>query len=209
MNIDMKEVIRMKQMLSRSWRMLALRGVIAILFGVLALAWPDLTLLAFAALFAAYALLTGVVLVVGSIKSRKGNEDWWLPLMVGLVSLGAGAVAAIHPGLTALVLVLVVGANALITGVLDIATAIRLRKTIRNEGLLILNGVASLVFGVLVFLFPDAGALALVWLISFYASLSGILLLGFALRLRARTRGTTVEKDRRTIPDRRLSAVHP
>lgn len=199
----------MKQMLSRSWHMLALRGVIAILFGVLALAWPDLTLLAFAALFAAYALLTGVVLVVGSIKSRKGNEDWWLPLMVGLVSLGAGAVAAIHPGLTALVLVLVVGANALITGVLDIATAIRLRKTIRNEGLLILNGVASLVFGVLVFLFPDAGALALVWLISFYASLSGILLLGFALRLRARTRGTTVEKDRRTIPDRRLSAVHP
>jgi uncharacterized membrane protein HdeD (DUF308 family) len=206
----MKEVIGMNDMLSGSWRMLALRGVIAILFGVLALAWPSLTLLAFAALFAAYALLTGVVLVVGSVKSRKSNEDWWLPLMVGLASLGAGAIAAIHPGLTALVLVLVVGANALITGVLDIATAIRLRKTIRNEGLLLLNGVASLAFGVLVFLFPDAGALALVWLISFYASLSGILLLAFAFRLRAKTKGTTtVEKDRRTMPDRRMSAAHP
>ncbi len=208
-NIDMKEVIGMNDMLSRSWRMLALRGVIAILFGVLALVWPGLTLLALAVLFAAYALLTGVVLVVGSVKSRKSNEDWWLPLMVGLVSLGAGVVATIHPGLTAMVLVLVVGANALITGVLDIATAIRLRKTIRNEGLLILNGVASIVFGVLVFLFPDAGALALVWLISFYATLSGILLLAFAFRLRAKTKGTTVEKDRRTIPDRRMSAAHP
>jgi uncharacterized membrane protein HdeD (DUF308 family) len=209
MNIDMKEVIGMNEMLSRSWRMLALRGVIAILFGVLVLVWPGLTLLAFAALFAAYALLTGAVLVVSSIKSRKSNDDWWLPFMVGLVSLGAGVVATIHPGLTALLLVLLVGANALITGVLDIATAIRLRKTIRNEGLLILNGVASLAFGVLVFLFPDAGALALVWLISFYASLSGILLLALALRLRATTKGTTVEKDRRTVPDRRMSAAHP
>lgn len=209
-NIDMEEVIGMNEMLSRSWRMLALRGVIAILFGVLALTWPALTLLAFAALFAAYALLTGVVLVVGSVKSRKSNEDWWLPLMVGLVSLGAGAIATIHPGLTALVLVFVVGANAMVTGVLDIATAIGLRRTIRNEGLLILNGAVSIAFGVLVFLFPAAGALALVWLISSYAILSGILLLAFAFRLRAKTKGTmTVEQDRRTIPDRRMSAAHP
>jgi uncharacterized membrane protein HdeD (DUF308 family) len=213
----MKEVIAMNEMLSRSWRMLALRGVITTLFGVLALTWPALTLLAFAALFAAYALLTGVVLVVGSVKSRKSNEEWWLPLMVGLASLGAGAIATIHPGLTALVLVFVVGANAMVTGVLDIATAIGLRKTIRNEGqlmlnegLLILNGVVSIAFGVLVFLYPGAGALALVWLISFYAILSGILVLAFAFRLRAKIMGATaVAKDRRTIPDRRTSAVHP
>jgi uncharacterized membrane protein HdeD (DUF308 family) len=208
-NIGTKEV-GMNEIFSRSWRMLALRGVIAILFGVLALVWPALTLLALAALFAVYALLTGLVLVVGSVKSRKSNEDWWLPLMVGVVSLGAGAIAAIHPGLTALVLVLVVGAYAMVTGVLDIATAIRLRKTIRNEGLLILNGVVSIAFGVLVFLFPDAGALALVWLISFYAILSGILLLAFAFRMRVKTKGTTmVEKDRRTIPERRMPAAHP
>jgi uncharacterized membrane protein HdeD (DUF308 family) len=206
----MKEVIAMNEMLSRSWSMLALRGVIAILFGVLALTWPALTLLAFAALFAAYALLTGAVLVVGSVKSRTSNQDWWLPLMVGLVSLGTVAIATVHPGLTTLILVLVVGANALVTGVLDITTAIRLRKTIRNEGLLLLNGAVSIAFGVLVFLFPDAGALALVWLIGFYAILSGMLLLAFAVRLHAKPKGATaVEKDRRTIPDRRISAAHP
>lgn len=209
-NLDMKEVIGMNEMLSRSRRMPALRAMINILFGVLALTWPAPTLLAFAAMFAAYALLTGVVLVVGSVKSRKSNEDWWLPLMVGLVSLGASAIATIHPGLTALVLVFLAGANAMITGVLDIAAAIPLRKTIRNEGLLILNGIVSIAFGVLVFLFPDAGALALVWLISFYAVLSGILLLAFAFRLRAKPNGTTtVEKDRRTIPDRHMSGAHP
>ncbi|MDB5762220.1 MAG: hypothetical protein JWQ21_1215 [Herminiimonas sp.] len=198
----------MNEMLSRSWGTLALRGVIAILFGVLALIWPDLTLLALAALFAAYALLTGAVLAVGAVKNRKSSEDWWLLLLIGLVSLGAGAIAVVHPALTALVLVLVMGANALITGVLDIATAIRLRKIIRNEWLLILSGVASIVFGVLVFLFPDAGALALVWLISLYALVTGILIMALAFRLRAKTK-TTVESDRRVGPDRRMSAAHP
>jgi uncharacterized membrane protein HdeD (DUF308 family) len=198
----------MNEMLSRSWGTLALRGVIAILFGVLALIWPDLTLLALAALFAAYALLTGAVLAIGAVKNRKSSEDWWLLLLIGLVSLGAGAIAVVHPALTALVLVLVMGANALITGVLDIATAIRLRKIIRNEWLLILSGVASIVFGVLVFLFPDAGALALVWLISLYALVTGILIMALAFRLRAKTK-TTVESDRRVGPDRRMSAAHP
>jgi uncharacterized membrane protein HdeD (DUF308 family) len=205
--VDAKEIIGMKDMLTRSWRMLALRGVIAILFGVLALGWPDLTLLALAALFAAYALLTGVVLVSGSAYIRKSNEDWWLPLMIGLVSLGAGAIAIVHPGLTALVLVLVIGADAIITGVLDIATAIRLRKTIPNQGLLTLNGIASIAFGVMIFLFPGAGAPAVVWLISLYAILSGILLLAFAFRLRATT-GSPAESDRRITPDRRMSAAH-
>lgn len=199
----------MNDVLARSWQMLGLRGLVAILFGALALVMPGMTLLSLVALFAAYALLTGVVLVAGSVKSRKSNEDWWLPLMVGVVSLGAGAIAAIHPGLTALVLVLVIGTNAMVTGVLDIATAIRLRKTIRNQGLLILNGVVSIAFGVLVFLLPDAGALALVWLISFYAILSGILLLAFAFRMRAKTKGATAEKGRRTMPDRRMSEAHP
>ena len=200
----------MTEMLARSWRLLAMRGVITIVFGVLALTWPALTLLAFAALFAAYTLLIGAVMVVGALKGRTSNEDWWLPLMVGLVSLGAGAIAIIHPDLTALVLLFVIGANAMITGVLDIATAIGLRKTIRNEKLLILNGIASIAFGVLVFLFPTAGALTLGWLIGVFAMLSGILLLAFAFRLRAKIRGaTSVEKNRRTMRDRRVSVFQP
>lgn len=178
----------MHELLRQSWWMLALRGVIALLFGILALVWPGLTLLWLVALFAAYALLGGVAAVIGSVSNRHSDEGWWLILLLGLVSIGAGVSAIVYPGLTALVLVLVMGANALVTGVLDIATAIRLRKAMRGEWLLILSGIASVVFGVLVFLFPGAGALALVWLISVYAIVTGTLLLALAFRIRSWSR---------------------
>jgi len=165
--------------------MLALRGVIALLFGVLALVWPGLTLLWLVALFAAYALLGGAASVIGAVRHRHSDEKWWLILLLGLVSIGAGVSTIFYPGLTALVLVLVMGANALVTGVLDIAVAIRLRKAIRGEWLLIVTGIISIVFGVLVFLFPGAGALALAWLISVHAIVTGVLLLALAFRVRA------------------------
>jgi uncharacterized membrane protein HdeD (DUF308 family) len=169
---------------SRTWWMFALRGVIALLFGVLALVWPGLTLIWLVALFAAFALIGGGISVVGAFQNRKTDDHWWLALLLGLVSLGAGVIAIIHPALTALVLVLLMGANAIATGVLDIAIAIRLRKAIRGEWVLVLAGLVSIVFGVLVFLFPGAGALALVWLIGVYAIASGILLLVAAWQLR-------------------------
>lgn len=174
----------MDDLLSRSWWMLALRGVLALAFGILALIWPSLTLAALVALFAAYALISGVVSILGAIKNRKADREWWLILILGLVSVAAGVISIIQPALTALVLVLVMGANALVTGVLDIAVAIRLRKTIEGEWLLIAAGIASIIFGIVVFLFPGAGALALVWLISAYAIATGILLLGLAFRAR-------------------------
>jgi uncharacterized membrane protein HdeD (DUF308 family) len=200
----------MNESLMRSWWILALRGAIAIVFGVLAVIWPGLTLLGLIALFAAYALLTGIVSVVGAIQNRKNDGNWWMLLTLGLVGIGAGVVAIIHPALTALVLVLVMGANALVTGVLDIVHAIRLRKTIQNEWMLIASGAASIVFGILVFLFPEGGALALVWLVSLYAVVTGALLLALALRVRAKaTTGLkTVETERRVTPDRRVSP-HP
>lgn len=197
----------MNETLLRSWWILALRGVIAIAFGVLALIWPGLTLLALVALFAAYALLTGAISVFGAIRNRKRDDEWWLLLLLGLVGIGAGVIALIHPGLTTLVLVLVIAANAIVTGILDIAAAIRLRKAIRDEYLLTLSGVASILFGVLAFLFPTAGALALVWMISLYAIITGVLLLAVAFRLRARARAEAPE--RRVTPDRRAATVHP
>ena len=175
----------MHELLLQSWWMLALRGAIALLFGVLAFVWPGLTLLWLVALFAAYALVGGVASVIGAVRHRHSDDEWWLILLLGLVSIGAGVIAIVHPGLTALVLVLVIGANALVTGVLDIAVAIRLRKSMQGEWLLILSGIASVVFGVLVFLFPGAGALALVWLISVHALVTGVLLLALAFRARA------------------------
>jgi uncharacterized membrane protein HdeD (DUF308 family) len=162
--------------------MFAWRGVVALLFGVAALLMPGLTLLWLVALFAAYALLAGGISVWGAVKNRKAEDHWWLALILGLVSLGAGVIAIVHPNLTALVLVLLMGANAIATGVLDISMAVRLRKSIKGEWVLVLAGLVSIAFGVLVFLFPGAGALALVFLISFYAILSGVLLLAAALR---------------------------
>jgi len=174
----------MKELLARSWWMLALQGLVALLFGVLAVLWPGLTLLWLVALFAAYAIISGGAALYGAVKNRTMDRGWWLILLLGLVSVAAGVLAIFYPGLTALALVLLMGANALITGVLQIVVAIRLRKMVGNEWLLVLTGVASIVFGVVVLVFPGAGALALVWLISFYAVLSGILLLSLAFRVK-------------------------
>src|SRR5690349_3621606 len=113
-----------------SARMLMLRGALAILFGVLAIVWPGLTLLLLVAMFAAYALLSGAVSIVAGYRSRDSDSRWWLLLLLGLVSIAAGIAAVVYPELTALVLVLLMGANALFTGVLDIAVAIRLRRVL-------------------------------------------------------------------------------
>jgi uncharacterized membrane protein HdeD (DUF308 family) len=179
----------MNETLLRNWWMLALRGAIAIAFGLLALLLPGITLLSLIALFAAYAIFGGAVWTIGAIQNRKSDDHWWVLMMAGLAGIGAGLIALVHPALTALVLILLIGANALVTGVLDIVVAVRLRRRIQGEMLLVLNGVASIVFGAIVFLYPlGAGALALVWLVGVYAIATGILLLVLALRLRALAR---------------------
>ena len=155
----------MDDFLGQSWWVLVLRGVFALAFGMLALVWPDLTLLLLVSMYVAYTLLVGGVSVVGAVKARHIDPKWWQLLLLGIVSIAAGVVALLFPALTALALVLLMGANALITGALDVAIAIRLRKVLKGHWVLALAGVASMVFGVLVFLFPDAGALALVLMI--------------------------------------------
>lgn len=194
----------------RSWWVPALRGIFAILFGVLALAWPGLTLLTLVALFAAWALFSGISSVAGAVRQRKVDDDWWLPLLLGLVSIGAAVVALVNPFLTMLVLLMLIGANALVTGVLDIVAAVRLRKEIKGELLLGLAGLASIVFGAIVFLYPLAGAIAMVWLVSLYAIVSGALLLALAIRARALTaKGrATPQVERRVLGDRRISPAH-
>jgi uncharacterized membrane protein HdeD (DUF308 family) len=182
----------MNELFSKSWRSLALRGVISLVFGILAALWPGITLLWLLIMFAAYALIQGVVSAVAAFQSRKTHHDWWLMLLWGVVGIGAGVTALMLPDLTAVVLVLVIGATALASGIVDIAMAIRLRKTIHGEGFLILNGIISIAFGAFVFFFPGAGALALVWMIAMYAIVSGLLLL--ALAWRAKKWGTDYEK---------------
>jgi uncharacterized membrane protein HdeD (DUF308 family) len=162
--------------------MLMLRGAIGIAFGVLAVLWPGLTLLVLVGLFAAYALLGGIVSIATAFRIQPSEGKWWLPLLLGVISVAAGIYAVFAPSVTALVLVLLMATNAILTGVLDIAMAVRLRRVLRGHWLLLLGGAVSILFGVLVIAAPGAGALALVWLISFYAILTGALLFGLGLR---------------------------
>jgi uncharacterized membrane protein HdeD (DUF308 family) len=176
----------MTETLLRSWWLLGLRGAIAVLFGVAAILWPAITLITLAALFTAFALLAGAVWMFGAVRHRKADQRWWVMLLLGMFSVAAGVAAALQPALTTVALILLIGANALVSGVLDIVVALRVRKYMHGELLLVLSGAASIAFGLVVLMFPTgAGALALAWLTGCYALVSGALLLALAFQVRA------------------------
>jgi uncharacterized membrane protein HdeD (DUF308 family) len=166
---------------SRHWWVFALRGVAAILFGVLAFVWPGVTLTVLVLLWGAYALVDGVLSLISAF--RVENDHRWGLLLEGIVGIGAGLVTFFLPGLTALVLLYIIAVWALITGVLELVAAVRLRKVIHNEWWLVLGGIASVVFGLVLLAAPGAGALAVIWLIAAYAIVFGVLMIGLALRL--------------------------
>jgi uncharacterized membrane protein HdeD (DUF308 family) len=195
----------MESIFFRSWWVAVLRGLLAILFAVVATGWPGLTLLSLVGLFAAYAILAGIASLAGALRHRAAGQVHWDAVILGIVSIGAGLVAAYHPAATALLLVLIMGANALVVGVLDILAAVRLRQSIAGEWLLALAGIVSVMFGAFVFARPGAGALALVWLVSLYAFITGALLLALGVRMRALERAGGTGHDRRVLPDRRMS----
>jgi uncharacterized membrane protein HdeD (DUF308 family) len=168
------------------WWALALRGVIAILFGLAALLRPDIALQALILLFGAYALVDGVFAIVGVFGGTRGGTPRWLLLLEGVVSILAGIIAFIFPGLTAIALLYLVAAWAVVTGLAEIATAIRLRQEIRGEWALILGGILSVLFGLLLAVLPGVGILSLIWLIGAYAVAFGVLLLITAFRVRGR-----------------------
>ena len=169
--------------LARGWWLILLRGICAILFGVLAFAWPGVTLFTLVVLYGAFALADGVLAVFAAITGGAPAARWWLAL-VGLLGIAAGLLTFLWPGITALVLLVVIAFWAIATGLMQIFGAIKLRKEIDNEWLLIASGVLSVLFGAAVLLRPGAGAIALVFVIGTYAILYGILLVLFSLRLR-------------------------
>ncbi len=168
--------------LAGNWWALALRGVAAVVFGVLAFVVPAISLAGLVLLFGAYAIVEGVFNLVAAMR---GVDRWWTLLIEGLVSIAAGIISFAWPGLTALALVYVIAAWAIVTGVFDVVAAVRLRARITNEGWLIAAGVLSVVFGLLVALFPGPGALAIVFWIGAYAIVFGAMLVGLAFRLRS------------------------
>jgi uncharacterized membrane protein HdeD (DUF308 family) len=170
--------------LARNWWALAIRGAAAIIFGLLTFVMPGVTLAVLVLLFGAYAIVDGIFNLIAAFRSSHDERPRWLLALEGLVSLGEGIVPVAMPGLTALVLVYIIAIWAIVTGVLEIVAAIRLRDVIRNEWWLVASGVLSVIFGLLLVIAPGAGALALVFWIGAYAIIFGALLVGLAFRLR-------------------------
>jgi len=180
-------------MLSRNWWVLALRGVLAIIFGILAFVWPEITLLTLIYLFGAYVLVDGIFAVISGISSYGSNERWWAALLEGILGIVVGVLTFIWPITTGLVLLYFIAAWAVVSGIFEIVAAIQLRRAITGEWLMILSGIASIAFGVLLVIFPGAGALGLTWLIGAYAIFFGILFIVLAFRLRGMGREAEME----------------
>jgi uncharacterized membrane protein HdeD (DUF308 family) len=166
-----------------NWWLLALRGLVAMLFGVLAFMWPGATLITLVWLFGAFALVNGILSLVLAAKT-KGYPKVGSLIFGGLLGILAGLLAFVMPGITALGLLILIAAWAIVTGIMELVAAVRLRKIINNEWLLVLAGIASVVFGILLLFQPAAGALVLIWWIGAWALLSGILLMILAFRMR-------------------------
>ena len=185
---------------SGHWWALALRGAIAILFGLAALLRPEIALQALILLFGAYALVDGVFAIVGIFGGTRGGTPRWLLLIEGIAGILAGLIAFMLPGLTALLLLYLIAAWAIITGIFEIATAIRLRREIRGEWALILGGALSVLFGViLIVVSPFAAILSLVWLIGVYAVAFGILMLITAFQVRGRDASSGSDRPSRVV----------
>jgi uncharacterized membrane protein HdeD (DUF308 family) len=170
--------------LARNWWVVLLRGLAGIIFGLVTFFEPGISLAALVLLFGAYAFVDGVFSIVTAVR-RRGADRWWLLLLEGIAGILAGIATLIWPAITAIVLLYLIAAWALVTGVLEIAAAIRLRKVITGEWLLALSGVASVILGVLLIIAPGPGALAVVIWIGAYAFVFGALLIGLSLRLRS------------------------
>ena len=168
------------------WWALAIRGVIAILFGLAALLRPGIALTALILLVGAYFLVDGVFAIVGVFGGTRSGTPRWLLLLEGVVGILAGIIAFVNPGITAIALLYLVAAWAVITGIAEIVTAIRLRQEIQGEWALIVGGILSVLFGVILAVLPGVGILSLIWLIGIYAVVFGVLMLISAFQVRGR-----------------------
>jgi uncharacterized membrane protein HdeD (DUF308 family) len=176
--------------LAERWWAVLIRGLAAILFGIIAIARPGAGLLALVAIWAIYAIVDGIFNLVAAMHGAHEGRRWGWLVFEGVISILAGVVTFAWPGMTALVLVMLIAVWAVITGIAEIAAAISLRHVIEREWLLGASGLLSILFGILLFIFPSAGALSLVFLIGIYAILFGVMLvaLGFKLERLGRPR---------------------
>ena len=169
--------------LARNWWLEVLRGIAAIVFGILAFVWPGITLFTLVLFYGAFVLVDGVLALAAAVKGGNATPRWWLAI-VGLAGIVAGALTFVWPGITAFILLFFIAGWAIVLGIFEIIGAIRLRKEIEGEWLLILNGVLSVLFGLVLLWRPGLGALAVVWIIGAYAIILGVIYVIFGLKLR-------------------------
>jgi uncharacterized membrane protein HdeD (DUF308 family) len=159
--------------------LLGLRGIIAILFGILTILSP-VTVVVF---FGAYILVDGIFNIIHAFQSRSTNQRWWVLLLEGIIGIAAGILTYLNPVGTVLAILVLIAAWAILTGIMEVIAAIELRKQITNEFWLGLSGVLSIIFGILVLLFPQLGATIITYMIAGYAIAFGVIMIVLALRL--------------------------
>ncbi len=174
-----------------NWWTFVLRGIVAILFGVLTFVMPGMALLTLVFLFGFYAIFDGVMNLTAAFRrNNTATSPWWALLINGILGLVAGGIALFYPGITAIALLYLIAFWAIATGIMSIVAAVRLRKQIRGEWLFVLSGLLSIIFGLLAAIFPGAGALAVVLWIGAYAIVSGATLIALGIKLRSWVRRT-------------------
>jgi len=175
--------------LASRWGWVVTRGVLGVLFGLIAFSRPGAMAFSMVLIFGCYAFASGIATIIASARSGRAGESWGTLLFEGLLWIAAGVAALLWPASTALAFVWLIGAWALVTGVLEIMSAIKLRKHIEHEWLLAIAGAVSIAFGLLMFYRPIAGGLAVVWWLGAYALLFGVMQIVLGFRLRSYRRG--------------------
>lgn len=174
----------MIQLHAERWWAVVLRGLVAVLFGAVTLIWPNLTLAALIIMYGVFALADGAMGLIGLLSGRRGSGPRWAHLVDALLSIAAGLIALLWPGITSLALLWLVAAWALARGLLQVVLAISQRDRLARPWLLVLAGVLSLLLGVVYAIFPQAGILSLVWILGVFAVLHGVALIARGLMLR-------------------------
>lgn len=173
----------MLERFTHNWWKYALRGLVAIIFGILALARPEQALQALVLVFGAFVLVDGIIAIIVGVASYRYFKRWWAVLLEGVAGVVVGLLTFFWSNITALVLLYFIATWALITGIFEIVAAIHLRRVITGEWMLILGGLLSILFGALLIIFPEAGAVSVIWLVGIYAVIFGISEIIFAIRL--------------------------
>ena len=185
----------MLELLGKNWWLILLRGAAAVFFGMAALLLPEITLVTLVILFGVYVLLDGVFSLVTALRKEGRQANGWVVLVEGLIGLVVGIAVLVWPEITALILIFLAAGWAIATGILEIVAAVSLRKEIQGEWFLVLSGLASLVIGVILFLQPGAGMVAVSWLIGIYALIFGGLLIVLSLQLRSQIKDLESSSD--------------